>query len=272
MAANVQSGQQRFTVVKLPVVQLVLESLVLPFRHLQELIRFGWIPFAGSLALRFFDWLLLRYFGPGLWSGSLMSIGHFALFIPFSVTWTRITIDGPEAKLPSSPLAYGPTEWRYTAAVAVLMVALMILMGPPVLVYQYGQRQFSGGIEFLGGILLVLGLVLVSVGYVRFAFVFPAIAIGRYRGIGPAWRQTAGNLERLALLIVLAIAPYEVIQQIVRFTLDLSPGPAAMTAAFVQMLMIAMATTAGCSAPALAYKWIVLGQGRSQAIGSPRAD
>jgi hypothetical protein len=269
VAANVQSGQQRFTVVKLPVVQIVLETLALPFRHLQELIKYGWIPFAGSLGLRLIDWLLRQYFPSGTWSGVLMTIGHFALFVPFSVTWTRVTIYGSEAKLPSGPFVYGRTEWQYTAAIAVLIVTLTILVGMPLLVYQFGHQQFSAGTEYLGAILLAVGSVLVGAGYVRFAFVFPAIAISRYRGIGPAWRQTTGNLERLALLIVLSIAPYETIGQIVRFAEgDLSPGLAAMTGAFVQMLMIAMAATAGCSAPALAYKWIVLGQGRSQLAGS----
>lgn len=269
MAANVQSGQPRFTVVKLPVVQLVLETLVLPFGHLAELVKYGWIPFAGSLALRFVEWLMRRYFAFGSWPDLLVSLGHFALFIPFCVTWTRITIDGTRAKLPGSPFAYGGTEWQYAGAEAVMLAAVMVLLGPAFLLYQHGERQFSAGIQFLGGFLFVVGAILFAIAYVRFAFVFPAIAIGRYRGIAPAWRQTIGNLERLGLLIALTIAPYEAVVQILRFAEgDLASGLAAMIAASVQLLMVSMVVVVGCSAPALAYKWIVLGQGRSQAVGS----
>ena len=60
---------------------------------------------------------------------------------------------------------------------------------------------------------MMLGLGVYVIAYVRLAFVFPAIAIGRYAGIREAWKQTAGNIERLAAILVLAYLPYWIIRQ-----------------------------------------------------------
>ena len=263
MAANAQSGQQRFTVVKLPVVQLVLESLALPFRHLPELVRYGWIPFTGSLVVAFLNWLLRRLFLFAPWSVLFVNVAHFALYTPFCVAWTRIAIEGSHAKLPDRPFAYERAEWQYAGATAVMLIATVVLMAPGLSVTQYGQATFSYGMRFLGGLLLLAGAVLVVVGFVRFAFVFPAIAIGRYRGIAPAWRQTAGNLEGLAVLVLLACAPFVAIELIMVYGPGReATGAAAVVTAIVQWLMEGVATLEGTIAPTLAYKWIVLGQGR----------
>jgi hypothetical protein len=261
VAANVQSDQGRFTVVKLPIVQIVLETLVLPYRHLHELFEYGWIPFVGASVARLVEWFIGRFAIPSAMVTAWMPIAHFVLFIPFSVVWTRIAIDGVSAKLPDRPFEYRRTEWQYALAAVVMSVTVMLLVGPALILYRYGQQSFQMPITALGTMLLAAGAILAGVVFVRFSFVFPVIVIGRYNGLGPAWRQTAGNFEGLVAIMGLAFVPYAVLNQIVRLGAgQQEAGLSAVLAALLEILTATMTVNANSIAPALAYKWIVLGK------------
>ena len=261
MAANVQSDQRRFTVVKLPILQIVLESLILPYRHLPELVKYGWIPFAGTLAARLIEWFIGRFAVPSAAVSAVIPIARFFLFIPFSVVWTKIAIEGPNAKLPERPFEYRRTEWAYALAAVAMLAVITLLIGLPLSLYRYGQQTFQTPTTYFGALLLAVGAVLAGVIFVRFAFVFPAVAIGRFNGIGPAWRQTAGNIESLAAVMALAFAPYLILNQMIRFGMQPEgAGVSAMLAAFLQILTGSMTVNVNSIAPALASKWIVLGK------------
>src|SRR5262249_22440872 len=92
MAADAGLASSRFSVRKLPVLGRVVETLVLPFKHLPVVARYGWIPLAGSLIAYLLDRLVSNHF-PTL-SYEWLAISHFILFTPFSVLWTRIAIYG----------------------------------------------------------------------------------------------------------------------------------------------------------------------------------
>ena len=248
------NGQRRFTVVELPVFPIVKESLLMPFRYLPELVKFGWIPFAAILAIDLVCYGLLREDVSRGVTGGLMVISHFLLFTPFSVAWTKLAIKGRGAVATHPSFSYSRTQVLYLLAVAVMMTALLILVGTPYVLLRYGQRNFDSQITLLGGAAAMLGLGIYTIGYVRLAFVFPAIAIGSYAGIRAAWRQTAGNIERLAAILVLAFIPYWIIRQAFEWSMGYHP-PGAIEAfrGCIDMLLIALATTA-LAAPALAYK------------------
>jgi len=135
-----------------------------------------------------------------------------------------------------------------------MMTALVVLVGIPYVILRYGQRNFDSQITLLGGAAAVLGLGIYTIGYVRLAFIFPAIAIGKYAGVRAAWRQTAGNIERLAAMLVLAFLPYWIIRQAFEWWMGYHP-PGAVEAfrGFIDMLLITIAIAA-LAAPALAYK------------------
>jgi hypothetical protein len=240
-------------VVQLPVFPIVKESLLMPLWYLPELVRFGWIPFAAVLAADLVCYGLEREDVSRGVTGGLMVISHFLLFTPFSVAWTKLAIKGRGAVANHPSFSYSRTQWRYLGAVAVMMTALVVLVGMPYVILRYGQRNFDSQITLLGGAAAMLGLGIYAIGYVRLAFVFPAIAIGRY-GIRAAWRQTAGNLERLAAILVLAFLPYWIIRQAFEWWMGYHP-PGAVEAfrGCIDMLLVALATTA-LAAPALAYK------------------
>lgn len=257
----VTKSERRFVVVQLPVFPIVRESWLMPVRYLPELVEFGWIPYAASLGVRFVSFVLLREdVGRGV-SSTLMVTAHFILFTPFSVAWTKLAIQGRTAVAKHPAFAYTRTQWMYLTASAVVMVALLGLVISPLLIGLQGQRNFDHQIEFLGTGGSILGLGVFVVGYVRLAFVFPALAIGRYAGIRLAWRQTAGNIERLAAIILLSYLPYYLIREAFLWYIGYHPpGATGGFAACIDMVPIALAIT-GLAGPALAYKMLVLGNG-----------
>lgn len=252
------NSQRRFTVIELPVFPIVARSLALPFKYLPELVRFGGIPFALILVASALSFLLVREDASRNATSALMAVAHFVLFTPFAVTWSKLAIFGRPAIATDPPFAYSRTQWLYLLATAVMMISLVIIAGPSAALLRYGQRNFDNQVMMVAGMLLVAGLILFAIGFVRLAFVFPAIAIRKYAGISAAWNQTRGNIERLAAIIVLSYAPYYVVRQILDSLIGYHPpGLAAAARGCLDMLLIAMATTA-LAGPALAYKTIVL--------------
>src|SRR6202451_626820 len=169
----------------------------MPFRYLPELVKFGWIPFAAILAIDLVGYGLMREDVAKGATGALMAVAHFVLFTPFSVAWTKLALRGRPAVAKHPQFLYSRTQWFYLLAVAAMMVALLVLAGIPYLLLRYGQRNFDTELSLLGETAAMLGLGIYVIAYVRLAFVFPAIAIGRYAGVRVAWKQTAGKNEWL---------------------------------------------------------------------------
>jgi len=252
------NSQRRFTVIELPVFPIVADSLGLPFKYLPELVKYGGVPFLLMLVVSAISFLLAREDASKNEMSALMAVAHVVLFTPFSVTWSKLAIYGRPAIATDPPFAYSRTQWLYLLATTLMMISLVIIAGPSVALVRYGQRNFDHEVVMWGGVLMVAGLVLFAIGFVRLTFVFPAIAIRKYAGISAAWQQTRGNIERLAAIIVLSSAPYYVIRQILDSLIGYHPpGLAAAARGSLDMLLIAMATTA-LAGPALAYKRIVL--------------
>lgn len=258
---NVQTnGQRRFTVVELPVFPIVKESLLMPLNFLPELVKFGWIPFTAMLAIDLICFGLRREDASRSVTGGLMTISHFVLFTPFSVAWTKLAIRGRQAVAKHPQFSYSRTQWLYLLANGVIMAALLVLVFMPYAIFLYGRQKFDNQIALFGVAAAMLGLGIYAIAYVRLAFVFPAIAIGRYAGLREAWKQAAGNFERLVAVIVLTYLPYWVIRQAFEWYMGYHPpGVVDAFQGCIEILLIALATTA-LAAPALAYKILVLDQ------------
>jgi hypothetical protein len=267
-AAEQTNIQRRFTVVQLPVFPIVIEALLMPLNYLPELVKFGKMPFLLILAVDVLCYGLERQdISRGATSGS-MALAHFILFTPFSVAWTKLAIRGRASVAKHPAFAYSRTHWMYLLASGLMMAALLVLVGMPFVVVRYGQRNFDNQIALLGGVVMMLGLGCYVIGYLRLAFVFPAIAIGRYSGISAAWKQTAGNIERLAAIIVLSYLPYWIVRQAFEWYMGYHPpGVVEAFRGMVDMLLVALATTA-LAGPALAYKAIALDEPRAEVVTS----
>ena len=240
--------------IELPVFQIVADSLGLPFKYLPELVKYGGVPFLLMLVVSAISFLLAREDASKNAMSALMAVAHFVLFTPFSVTWSKLAIFGRPAIATDPPFAYSRTRWLYLLATTVMVISLVIIAGPSFALVRYGQRNFYNEVVMWGGMLMVAGFILFGFGFVRLAFVFPAIAIRKYAGILAAWNQTRGNIERLAAIIVLSYAPYFVVREILDSLIGYHPpGLAAAARGCLDMLLIAMATTA-LAGPALAYR------------------
>ena len=256
-----ENDQRRFTVIELPVFPIVKESLLLPFKCVPELVKFGRMPFILILAVDVFAYGLERQDISRNLIGSLMAIAHFILFTPFSVAWTKLAIRGRESVAKHPAFAYSRTQATYLLASILMMVAILAFVGIPYVLARYGQRNSSNELMTVGGAAAFVGLGIYVIGYLRLALVFPAIALGRYPGISAAWKQTAGNLERIAAIILLSYLPYWLVEQAFAWYIGYQPpGVLEATRGIVNMLLVGLATTA-VAGPALAYKILVLDQG-----------
>ncbi len=258
---NEQSAiHRRFIVIELPVLPIVRESLLLPFKCLPELVKFGKMPFVLILAVDVLCYGLERQDISRNLTGSLMAILHLILFTPFSVAWTKLAIRGRQSVANHPAFAYSRTQWMYLLATILMIVAMTVCVGVPFVVLRYGQRTFANQLVLLGGVGFFLGLCIVLVGYLRLGFIFPAIAIGRYAGISVAWKQTAGNIERLAAILFLSYLPYWIVRQAFEWYMGYHPpGVVEVVRGIIDMLLVALATTA-VAGTALAYKTLVLDQ------------
>jgi len=267
-------SQRRFTVVQLPVFPIVAQSLLMPFKYLPELVKFGKMPFILILAIDVLCYGMLREDVPASATGSMMVLAHFILFTPFSVAWTKLAIIGRAAVANHPAFAYSQTQWLYLLATTLMAIAMLVCVGLPFIAWRYGQLNFDNQIRLVGAAATFLGLGCFLIGYIRLAFIFPAIAIGRYAGISAAWKQTAGNIERLAAIFVLSYLPFWLIRQVFEWYMGYHPpGVVEAIRGIVDMLLIALATTA-LAGPALAYKMLVLVQPQenveTRAAGVPR--
>jgi len=271
MPPDNESNQRRFTVIELPVFPIVRESLLLPFKFVPELVKFGRMPFILILAVDLLAYGLERHDVSRNLSGSLMTIAHFILFTPFSVAWTKLTIRGRESVAKHPAFAYSRTQGAYLLATTLMIVAMMLSLGIPLALARSAQQNSENELMILAWALLIGGLVLFLVGYLRLAFVFPAIAIGRYLGVSAAWKQTAGNIERLAAIIFLSYLPYWLIRECFEWYMGYHPpGVIEATRGFVDMLLVGLGTTA-LAGPALAYKMLVLNQSQDADATSARS-
>ncbi|MGA6971845.1 MAG: hypothetical protein WBY93_09470 [Candidatus Binatus sp.] len=249
---------RRFTVIELPVLPIVAQSLLMPFKYLPELVKYGGLPYLLVLVVKAISFLLAREDISRGAVGAIYWIAHFVLFTPFSVTWTKLAIYGRSAIADDPPFAYTKSRWLYLLASTVMSIAILICIGFPLTLFRYGQRTLDSMIVTEAALGFFVGLLLFLVGFVRLAFIFPAIAIGKYEGISAAWKQTAGNIERLAAILALTFAPWYVLRRALEWGIGYNPpGVTAAATGCLDMLLVSLATTA-LAGPALAYKTLVL--------------
>src|ERR1700722_1543890 len=136
------SSQRRFTVIELPVLPIVRESLLLPFKCLPEVVKFGKMPFLLILATDVFCYGLERQDISSNLTRSLMMIVHFILFTPFAVAWNKLAIRGREAVAKHPAFAYSRTQWMYLLTTTAMIVAGMVCVGLPFVLVLYFQRNF----------------------------------------------------------------------------------------------------------------------------------
>ena len=254
------NSQRRFTVIELPVLPIVKESLLLPFKYLPELVKFGKMPFMLILAV---DVILLWARASGCiesLTGSLMVIAHFILFTPFAVAWTKLAIRGRQAVAQHPAFAYSRTQLMYLLATAVMIVAFTICVGIPFVLVRYFQRNFENQLMLLAGGGFFAGTLCLSGRIPPARICFSRDCSWQVRGHlrrletdRGKYRTTRGNCRPFVPSLLAHSAG-------VRMVYGLSPARRCRDVrGIIDMLLVAMATTA-LAGTALAYKTLVLDQ------------
>jgi hypothetical protein len=262
---------------RLPVIPISLRAYSLPIVYVREFSRLVWLTFLLALGAR----LIQLFFGylefPSLISSGWALISHFVIFTPFLVSWTQLTVDGPQRIVSKRPFRYGPIEWRYLLADAVAMTALLTpIAALAALCWKIRVDQYATGGSYLAlisaGIALIAALLVVLAIFVRLSFLFPAIALNRYAGISTAWRQTAGHIERLALVLGITFLPFVIpVALLSHSEAQQISGLAVVPAEVLKMVILVVMLTVHTSAMALAYKAVVNESKESSAVPAQKA-
>src|ERR1700728_545161 len=154
----------------LPLIEIALRALAMPFRHLPPLIRLGGLPFLLSLAFE----LVGNAIRP---IGLMRSIGAFAVllgmtvvYVPFEIGWIRLVIGGPAAVADRSLFPFGRTERRYLLGVFLMACSVLVLV-PPVLGLKYAIDTFDHNLQLESGLLFLWIFVAVVVCLIRLLIV-----------------------------------------------------------------------------------------------------
>jgi hypothetical protein len=254
--SDVAAGGERLSIVR-----TTAAALAMPFRYPVELVRFGAVVFALSIAndvvLHYLSQVSVRYW----W----MMLSHVAIYTPLAIVWTRITVLGRKSVSTIGLYRYSAVEVRYLLASALVYI---ILLGPVLVIVQWALTAHQAGDSASANGLAVPAIVIIFVDlivFVRLSFLFPAIALQRYRGIGAAWRQTHGNFERLLAIETAVLVPYIAIRMVGQhywyvwfFTYDTWFSEALWHMMGAAILMLDFAGIV--AAPSIAYKILVHGE------------
>lgn len=243
----------------LPVLTIWREALLLPLTHLPLLIRIGGAPalfnFAatGAVALLTVNGILGA--GGGYW----VYLAILIVYTPFDVGWAQMAIEGADGVARRLPFTFGKTEAWYLAA-AIIQQLVWVILAVPIILLLYAQRNFDRSLRFDAAAMLLALFVGIVVCLTRTLYVFPAIAAGRYRGIGVAWRQSKCSFERLALLEIIARAPWLMtIALIDRTVFPWSPAAWKLAVGAAEAILYLFAEATAIGAIALAWRWRVGG-------------
>ena len=198
---------------KLPVVSTVHAAYGFVFAQAADLVKVALFPALVGVAI----WTGLDWLQSQGHSGSLGVISNL-VYAWFGFFWHRRVLLGAEAaRMSSLGRNTGDPEqskWFNRFILRSLLYGLLIfvLVGVPAAVVTIGFLENPVGDQW-AVILYILGIGLciwypLSAVFLRFALMFPAIAVGGDAGWGEAWRTTAGNAWRLANIGALTLIAY----------------------------------------------------------------
>jgi hypothetical protein len=94
----------------------------------------------------------------------------------------------------------------------LFLLPMMLSLGLTTTARQAGDEAKMG----VAAIFALTVIIAVAILVVRMSFLFPAIAIGTYRGVRTAWRQTRGYPEALGSIEAGVCAPFLIVWLLAR--------------------------------------------------------
>ena len=194
---------------KLDYFEIAKSGYRLVYYNWQSMIRLGMIPIVIILVVAVLNAILSGVIYASahngdigvIWSlgllGALLNLVSAVAIVPLLVGWHRFTYEVTQNRIPSVKLAVTKTEFVYFGYMVALAVA-------------FGIASFIGFAiaGMLGSLILVAGMLYLIM---RFAFVFPGLALGRKTDPMQSWRETAKSHIELWLMALAVVVPMVVV-------------------------------------------------------------
>lgn len=200
---------------RLPVFQTVRAAYGFVLSHPGDLLRIAlWPALIAVAAWTFIDWWASE--------GHSSSIGVVTniVYAWFAFFWHRRVLIGAEAARLSTlsrlqgESGFGQSKWfnRFLMRAILYGLLIFLLVGLPAGIAMFallGESGLDENTALLAILAIVFGLYyLLSPFFLRFALMFPAIAVGGEAGWNQAWQLSAGNSWRLANVFALSFLLY----------------------------------------------------------------
>ena len=189
------------------------------FGHLPALARAAFVPYLISLAL----WALGQPAARTTFLPHLLNLIEVVPATLFAVAWHRQILLGSVAGAPALRPSWETRHWlflAYSLAVTASVYVVLALIQPAVSnaigLFLGFLHADKGAAMALSGLVKFLVLFpLMFYFWIRFSFVFPAVAVDERYGLRHAWRHTKGHVLRLITTFVLAALPLVLLSMLV---------------------------------------------------------
>ena len=240
----------------LPIKQIFLEGIKMPFANHKELIRLGW-PYACLMLSSSFvadetDSIVLKitYLAIFYITGILGIVGcHRVFLLPKKVVNETLTF------------RWSPRETKFLfCMLAVSILAFFISMPFLTVIFNIIDFELINGEDYQIFFEIILTISFIPISYIisRFSLIFPDTAVGNNRTLLWAWNISSGYSFKLFILIgVLPLTTeymFELIENFVDTTYILS---------FIKSALWLMVMVIEICFLSLSYKWIVSKQDKS---------
>ncbi len=181
------------------------------FGHFPALARAAFVPYLISLAL----WALGQLAAGTPFLPHLLNLLDVVPAILFAVAWHRQILLGPDAGAPAFRPSWATRHWlflAYSLAVTAFVYVVLTLIQPAVgraiglfFDFLHADQRAAMPLSVLVTFLVLFPLMFYF--WIRFSFVFPAVAVDERYALHHAWRHTKGHVLRLMATLVLAALP-----------------------------------------------------------------
>ena len=198
---------------RLPVFATVRAAYGFVFSHPGDLLKVALLPGLFAVAA----WTVIDWMESQGRSGSIGIVINI-LYAWFGFFWHRRVLVGAEAaslsKLSRVPGDSGQGKWfnRFLMRAILYGLLIIVLVGLPAGIAMFALLEDSG-LDETTALVSILAIAFgfyyfLSPFFLRFALMFPAIAISGESGWNEAWRLSAGNSWRLANVFALSFLLY----------------------------------------------------------------
>ncbi len=168
------------TTTTIPVVDIFADTFARVFKNLPKIFTIGVIPIVAYFGVTLVAYLIAILAKVTFITLPFEIVAYF-IMMPFALAWMRFILRGED----KFKFAFGPTEQKFFAYYALLMVPVLVL-----LLIGLALSTIGGFASVIISYILILGIVAL---YTMLQLVFPAAALGDPTGLEKVWKESVPN-------------------------------------------------------------------------------